>query len=121
MQDFPFITHKPKIHRPYSNKRKRNVLNKYNILASTSKTNINEIINIIFDEFCKLDVYGYNTTNDEFWGKKGNKLYFRLELKEYDTKNTTIVINPIIGDEDEVKRIYNGRRESICIYEDTFA
>lgn len=120
MLDFPFITTKAKVRRPYSNKRKRNVLHKYNILTSASKNKLTEIINIIFDEFCKLDVYGYNTSNDEFWGKKGNKLYFRLELKEYDTKNTTIVINPIIGDEDEVKNIYNGIRESIYIYENTF-
>jgi hypothetical protein len=121
MESYYFITNHKKPTKKMFVIRQKTVLKRYSILTSTSKNIINDIINIIFHEFCKLDVYGYNKASDEFWGKKGAKLYFRLELKELDKKNTTIVINPIIGDEDEVRKLYNGIRDSIQLCETTFA
>jgi hypothetical protein len=120
MDSFPFIISNKKNCKKQFLIKKRTVLKQYSILSSTSKNIIHDIINIIFNEFCKLDVYGYNKVSDEFWGKKGTNLYFRLELKELDKKNTTIVINPVIGDEDEVRRLYNGIRDSIQLCENTF-
>jgi hypothetical protein len=115
----PYINYKKPTKKAFV-RRQRTVLKKYSILSSASKNIICDIINIIFNEFCQLDVYGYNKLNDEFWGKRGAKLYFRLELKELDKKNTTIIINPVIGDEDEVKKLLNGIKDSIELYETTF-
>ena len=116
---YPFIKCNKKQNKPKLIKKQKIVIAKYCVLSSVSKCKINEIINIIFMEFCNIDVYGYNSSYDEFWGKKDQHLYFRLELRETNGF-TSIIINPIIGYEDDIKQVYNGIKNCIAIYENTF-
>jgi len=73
------------------------------IICNQSKMQIDENITKILQKYCNLGVYGYNTSRDEYWGKKyeGKKyeskkcvLYFKLKIKSLDDDNSSIIIFP---------------------------
>jgi hypothetical protein len=52
-------------------------------------------------KYCKVDVCGYNTLDDKYWGKKFEKgaceLYFQITVKNLGYNNSNIVISPTFG------------------------
>jgi hypothetical protein len=68
------------------------------IICNQSKTQIDENITKILQKYCNLGVYGYNTSRDEYWGKKYESkkcvLYFKLKIKSLDDDNSSIIIFP---------------------------
>ena len=58
-------------------------------------------MNIILVDYCKVNVCGYNKSDDEYWGKKFKKnvceLQFQISVKNLGENISTVVITPIIG------------------------
>ena len=73
----------------------------YVINCDIESSKICDIMNIILVDYCKVNVCGYNKSDDEYWGKKINKnvceLQFQISVKNLGENISTVVITPIIG------------------------
>lgn len=71
------------------------------IECDVDATKICDIMNIIMVKHCKVSVCGYNTSDDEYWGKKFNKnvceLEFQIAVKNMGYNNSKVVIKTTIG------------------------
>ncbi len=71
------------------------------IECDINATKICDIMNIIMVKHCKVSVCGYNTSDDEYWGKKYNKnvceLDFQIAVKNLGDNNSNVVIKTSIG------------------------
>ena len=58
-------------------------------------------MNIIMVKYCKVNVCGYNTLDDKYWGKKFEKgaceLYFQITVKNLGYNNSSLIIMPTFG------------------------
>ena len=86
-----------------------------------SKENIYAIMNLLLVEYCCVSVYGYNKSNDKYWGKKIKnqicELYFEISVKNNGENNSTIAIVPNIGTDQNIKFIYKIIVEAISLHE----
>jgi len=61
---------------------------------------------------CKLAAFGYDKLGDKYWGKKTDtkccSLYFVLSITYIDSNISLITIEPIIGNNTEIKTVLNG-------------
>ena len=76
-------------------------MGQYVIQCDIDSTKIRDIMNIIMVKYCKVNVCGYNTLDDKYWGKKFEKgaceLYFQITVKNLGYNNSNVVITPSFG------------------------
>ena len=76
-------------------------MGQYVIHCDIDSTKICDIMNIIMVKYCKVNVCGYNTLDDKYWGKKFEKgvceLYFQITVKNLGYNNSNVVITPTFG------------------------
>jgi hypothetical protein len=86
-----------------------------------SKEKIYAIMNLLLVEYCCVNVYGYNKSNDKYWGKKIKnqicELYFEISVKNNGENNSTISIVPNIGTDKNIKFIYKIIVDAINLHE----
>jgi hypothetical protein len=88
------------------------------INCNTDIYKLNELITFIFKHFCKLSIYGYNKTTNEFWGKKINKecyLHFSLIITKNNNNTSTIIINTYFEKNNELKVLQENIQRAINI------
>jgi hypothetical protein len=51
----------------------------------------NSIINILYN--CSLTAFGYDTSNDTYWGKNKSGFHFIMKIQYYDFNETRIEIS----------------------------
>lgn len=93
------------------------------ICCDIDKSKLLNIIQFTFTQKGYFSVFGYNTNNEEFWGKKYIKnefiLHFTLTIKSTDYENSNIIINPIIGSDEEIKKLVFDIKEMINLYKNS--
>jgi hypothetical protein len=76
-------------------------LKQYIIECDIDSSKICDIMSIMMVNYCKVDVCGYNTLDDKYWGKKINggvcELYFQITVKNLGYNNTNVIITPTFG------------------------
>lgn len=89
--------------------------------CNINKHNLLDIIKFTFLDYCNLTVFGYNNINDEFWAKKICKnnylLHFTLKIKSLDFEHSLITISPLVGNDEEIKIIYDNIKNMIDLYQ----
>jgi len=74
----------------------------HNVNCNINEKTFAENIHMIFVSGCGLDVYGFDSINREYWGKKITKnrcvFHFTLSINE----NCEITIKLVIGTKDEI-------------------
>jgi hypothetical protein len=94
-----------------NNQIKYKVLPIISINCDVDTNKLQDIIAFIFKHFCKLSIYGYNATTNEFWGKKIKKeciLHFTLQIINNENNTSSIIINTI----------FEKNNELICLRDD---
>ena len=73
----------------------------YVIHCDIDSRKICDVMNIIMVKYCKVNVCGYNTLDDKYWGKKFEKgaceLYFQITVKNLGYNNSSLIIMPTFG------------------------
>ena len=73
----------------------------YVIHCDIDSSKICDIMSLIMVMYCKVDVCGYNTLDDKYWGKKIDKevceLYFQITVKNLGYNNSSLIIMPTFG------------------------
>ena len=76
-------------------------MGQYVIHCDIDSTKICDIMNIIMVKYCNVNVCGYNTLDDKYWGKKIDKevceLYFQITVKNLGYNNSSLIIMPTFG------------------------
>jgi hypothetical protein len=95
-------------------------LKQHIIFCEINKDRLNQMINYIFIDFCKLSVYGYDSHIDEYWGKKmfANRslLHFNFSINYHNDKSSVILISPISGDIIDINELVAKVKESFEFY-----
>lgn len=90
------------------------------IRINLNKRKLNEIIGILLTSGFDLNTYGYNSLDNEYWGKKINKkecyLYFYIKIYESDIYTCYISISSSIGSNKEFAKFVNAFYERIYAY-----
>lgn len=83
---------------------------KYDIISGFNKKIFTNNINIIFNT-CDINVYGFNNSNDEYWGKKmvSNICIFHFTLSIIDMEDGTsqLKLTMLHGKKEEIKKLIN--------------
>jgi hypothetical protein len=99
------------------------IIPKISICCDIDKNKLSDIIQFALIEKGDLSVFGYNTHYDEFWAKKIIKneflLHFTLTIKSNGYENSNIIINPIIGNDKEIKILISYIKETIDLYKNS--
>lgn len=93
------------------------------LICNFSKEKTIEIVNILMTRSSKLQSYGYNTTTDEYIGKKIKKcvssFIFKLKIKQNSLDSTIILIELILGSISDFYEIIKVITNYIILYEST--
>ena len=89
------------------------------INCNISKTQVDDIISTIFN-YCCVTVYGYDKSNDKYWGKKFKnqdcELYFKFSVKNDGKNNSIILIVPNIGTYKKFTFIYKMVNDVVSLH-----
>lgn len=89
------------------------------ISCNINKNKLMQLIQFSFRDKGDLTVFGYNSTKDEYWAKKIVKneiiLYFTLTIKSNSYVSSDIIINQIIGKNNEMLKFVCYLDETITI------
>jgi hypothetical protein len=92
-------------------------MQQYVINCDIDSSKICDIMNIILVDYCKVNVCGYNKSDDEYWGKKIKKnvceLQFQISVKNLGENISTVVITPIIGAQKNINELCKTVKEII--------
>jgi len=82
---------------------------------------LNQVIISIFVKCGDLHAYGYNRSQDEYWGKKIKKtncvLHFKLKILPASNDTSCILIEPVIGCDIEIKQLFVNIIDYIKLFE----
>ena len=85
-------------------------LKQYVIECDIDSSKICDIMNIIMVKYCKVSVFGYNMSDDKYWGKKIDKgvceLYFQITVKNLGYNNSNVVITPSVGLQKNIDNLF---------------
>jgi hypothetical protein len=88
------------------------ILIKHDLISYSA---FDKIIKRLLCDFCEIDICGYNTSENIYWGKqiKNNIciLMFTLEMT-----NNYIKISPLIGNDNSIKELYINICDGLEIY-----
>jgi hypothetical protein len=106
-----------------SNKKDAKISLKYipccSINCNIGKSQIYDIIGTIFN-YCCVTVYGYDKSNDKYWGKKiknqNCELYFEFLVKNNGENNSIILITPNIGTYKNFSFIYKMVNDVVSLH-----
>jgi hypothetical protein len=77
--------------------------------SNTNSNNIYDIIQRFLEKNSDINVYGFNSTRHEYWGKQnnktGNKLYFKITISKKDYSIFCVTITPIVGTNTDIKKL----------------
>ena len=96
------------------------IINEINFTYYLDKTVFDKIMHRILIDFCDSSVLGYDKNSDKYWCKKYNKLSCNLHVeifvicKGYDY--TDIIINPLIGNNEDINAFIYDFNESVQMY-----
>jgi hypothetical protein len=90
------------------------------ISINLNKKKLNEIIGVLLSSGFNLNTYGYNSGDNEYWGKKINKeecyLYFNIKIYETNMSVCKILISSLIGSYKEFNNFVNAFYKRIYAY-----
>jgi len=89
------------------------------ISCNIDKSILNDFTDIMFKE-CDLQSFGYNTQNDEYWGKKWSvrhNVHFTLSIVKTGFKQSTMIIKYLNGSNNEINKIYKNIKKIIDAYD----
>ena len=96
-------------------------LQQYVIECDIDSSKICDIMNIIMVKYCKVSVYGYNMSDDKYWGKKIDKgvceLYFQITVKNLGYNNSNVVITPSVGLQKNIDNLFKIVKEVVRLCE----
>ena len=92
------------------------------IHCNIDKIRISDIMNTILINYCKVDVCGYNSETDEYWGKKFKNrfcdLHFSISILNAGSNGTTVVIKVATGSNKTVDLLLGNIMDVIKLYEE---
>lgn len=90
-----------------------------NLICNINENKFAENVKMIFRS-CDVDVCGFNTFTNKYWGKKNNKcvcyFHFELSIKEVIDEQSIITITLVTGKNHEVTRLLKQITEGINHY-----
>jgi hypothetical protein len=93
----------------------------YVIECDIESSKICDIMNIIMVKYCKVDVCGYNTSDDKYWGKKINngscELHFQITVNNLGYNNSNVVITPTFGSHKIITELCNTVKDVVRVCE----
>ena len=94
---------------------------KYVLDFYLNSADVCDIMNIILSKHCKLNVIGYNKSEDEYWGKQIKQnycdLYFKLSVKNTGENNCSVIIIPTVGTEKKINELCKSITDVIRVCE----
>jgi len=116
MSLIPFNVDKTKTYNRYVRAR---FTSEFTIACNINKNRLIQLIQFSFRNKGDLNVFGYNSKTDEYWAKKIVKndimLYFTLTIKPNSHLNSDIIINQIIGKNNEMQKFVFYLDETITL------
>ena len=86
-----------------------------NIFSGLSQPEINNIMNMIFIEFCGATIYGYNTDKNSYWVKRVVNNNCKLMFTITFTKDEITIVH-LIGSNNDINELYSNLKEGFEIY-----
>ena len=116
MFSIPFNVDNNKINKRYI---RAKFISEITISCDINKNRLIQLIQFSFRNKGDFNVFGYNSKTDEYWAKKIVKndiiLYFTLTIKPNSYLNTDIIINQIIGKNNEMLKFVFYLDETITL------
>jgi len=116
MFSIPFNVDNNKINKRYI---RAKFTSEITISCDINKNRLIQLIQFSFRNKGDFNVFGYNSKTDEYWAKKIVKndiiLYFTLTIKPNSYLNTDIIINQIIGKNNEMQKFVFYLDETITL------
>jgi len=116
MFSIPFNVDNNKINKRYI---RAKFISEITISCDINKNRLIQLIQFSFRNKGDFNVFGYNSKTDEYWAKKIVKndiiLYFTLTIKPNSYLNTDIIINQIIGKNNEMQKFVFYLDETITL------
>ena len=89
----------------------------YNI----DKSKIQNIMENVLSQYCKMKIYGYNKQEDFYWCKEQNKclttLYITIAITAYDYNKSYVTITPTVGKETDIQKFIQKFKDAIQMYQ----
>ena len=89
----------------------------YNI----DKNSVQNIMENVLSQYCKMKIYGYNKQDNFYWCKEQNKcvctLHISISVATCDYNKTYITITPLLGNELEIRSFIQKFKTAMKLYE----
>ena len=93
------------------------------ISCDINKDDFEKNITYLFSSYYKMQVFGFRQETQEFWCKKilNNLcvLHFNCYVQYNGEYNSSIIITPLIGTDDEFKKLKKNIQNYITLYKNT--
>jgi hypothetical protein len=92
-------------------------LNTIKLNYGVNNVKLDDLITTILMVHCKMNIMGYNTITQKYWGKKYNGTICELHIElQINNQGDHIWINPLIGSDLHIKKMVAQLKQAIELY-----